>query len=72
MAIGIEIDQEAIQYAQHHSSSTRSQFLTADSMALPFPTTVDVMYETSRHVPDKTDEGETTVLKHKVLLFFMG
>jgi ubiquinone/menaquinone biosynthesis C-methylase UbiE len=55
MAIGIEIDQEAIQYARHNSSSTRVQFLTADSMALPFhDNSVDVVvcnhiYE---HVPD--------------------
>ena len=55
MAIGIEIDQEAIQYAQQHSLSTRVHFLTADSMALPFhDNSVDVIvcnhiYE---HVPD--------------------
>lgn len=36
MPIGIDIDQEAIQYAQHHSLSTRVRFLMADSMALPF------------------------------------
>jgi ubiquinone/menaquinone biosynthesis C-methylase UbiE len=55
MAIGIEIDQEAIQYARNNSSSTRVQFLTADSMALPFhDNSMDVVvcnhiYE---HVPD--------------------
>jgi ubiquinone/menaquinone biosynthesis C-methylase UbiE len=36
MSIGVDIDQEAIQYAQNHSSSNRVQFLIADSMALPF------------------------------------
>jgi 2-polyprenyl-3-methyl-5-hydroxy-6-metoxy-1,4-benzoquinol methylase len=36
MSIGIDIDQEAIQYAQNHSLSTRGKFLVADSMALPF------------------------------------
>jgi len=35
-SIGVDIDQEAIQYAQSHSSSTHVQFLIADSMALPF------------------------------------
>jgi 2-polyprenyl-3-methyl-5-hydroxy-6-metoxy-1,4-benzoquinol methylase len=54
MSIGIDIDQEAIQYAQNHSSSPRVQFLIADSMALPFHNnSVDVIvcnhiYE---HVP---------------------
>lgn len=53
-AIGMEIDQEAIQYAQPHSLSARVQFLIADSMALPFhDSSVDVIvcnhiYE---HVP---------------------
>jgi ubiquinone/menaquinone biosynthesis C-methylase UbiE len=36
MSIGMDIDQEAIEYAQNHSSSPRAQFLIADSMALPF------------------------------------
>ena len=36
MSIGMDIDQEAIQYAQNHSSSPRAQFLIADSMAFPF------------------------------------
>jgi ubiquinone/menaquinone biosynthesis C-methylase UbiE len=36
MSIGMDIDQEAIQYAQDHSLSTRVRFLMADSMALPF------------------------------------
>ncbi|HVP80503.1 MAG TPA: class I SAM-dependent methyltransferase [Thermodesulfobacteriota bacterium] len=54
MSIGMDIDQEAIQYAQDHSASTRVQFLMADSMALPFhDNSVDVIvcnhiYE---HVP---------------------
>ena len=55
MAIGIEIDQEAIQYAQRHSSSTRTKFLTADSMALPFhDNSVDVVVcnHVYEHVPD--------------------
>ena len=36
MAIGIDIDQEAVQYAKDHFSSPRVQYLIADSMALPF------------------------------------
>jgi len=36
MSIGMDIDQEAIQYAQNHPSSPRARFLIADSMVLPF------------------------------------
>jgi ubiquinone/menaquinone biosynthesis C-methylase UbiE len=36
ISIGVDIDHEAIQYAQNHSSSPRTQFLIADTMALPF------------------------------------
>ena len=36
MSIGMDIDQEAIQFAQNYSSSPRVQFIIADSMALPF------------------------------------
>ena len=36
MSIGMDIDGEAVQYAQDHSSSPRVRFLTADSMVLPF------------------------------------
>jgi ubiquinone/menaquinone biosynthesis C-methylase UbiE len=75
VAIGIEIDQEAIQYAQHYSSSTHVQFLTADSMALPFhDNSVDVIvcnhiYE---HVPDADQMmGEIyRVLKEEGFCYF--
>jgi len=75
MAIGIEIDQEAIQYAQQHSLSTRVHFLTADSMALPFhDNSVDVIvcnhiYE---HVPDADQMmGEIyRVLKQEGFCYF--
>jgi len=36
VSIGMDIDPEAIEYAQKHSSSARVQFLIADSMVLPF------------------------------------
>ena len=35
-SIGMDIDQEAVEYAQKHSSSACVQFLMADSMVLPF------------------------------------
>lgn len=55
ISLGMDIDGEAIQYAQNHSSSPRTQFLIADTMALPFrDNSLDVIvcnhiYE---HVPD--------------------
>jgi ubiquinone/menaquinone biosynthesis C-methylase UbiE len=75
MAIGIEIDREAIRYARRHSSSIRLQFLTADSMALPFhDNSVDVIvcnhiYE---HVPDADQMmGEIyRVLKEEGFCYF--
>ena len=54
-AIGIDIDEEALEYAQTHSASTNVFFLKADSMALPLPgRSMDVVvcnhiYE---HVPE--------------------
>lgn len=36
VSIGMDIDQEAIEYAQKHSASACVQFLIADSMVLPF------------------------------------
>jgi ubiquinone/menaquinone biosynthesis C-methylase UbiE len=75
MAIGMEIDQEAIQYARHHSSSTRVQFLAADSMALPFhDNSMDVIlcnhiYE---HVPcaDQMMDEIYRVLKEEGFCYF--
>jgi len=75
MAIGMEIDQEAIQYAQHHSSSARVQFLAADSMALPFQDdSMDVIvcnhiYE---HVPyaDQMMDEVYRVLKEEGFCYF--
>ncbi len=36
MSIGVDIDQEAVEYAQKRSSPAHVQFLIADSMVLPF------------------------------------
>jgi len=36
LAIGIDIDQEAVRYAKEHHSSDRNQFLIADAMRMPF------------------------------------
>ncbi|MBS3905406.1 MAG: class I SAM-dependent methyltransferase [Syntrophaceae bacterium] len=36
MTIGMDIDQEAVNYAKEHHLSSRIQFLTADAMSLPF------------------------------------
>ena len=36
MSVGMDIDQEAVQYAKTRSPSTRAQFLISDAMALPF------------------------------------
>jgi 2-polyprenyl-3-methyl-5-hydroxy-6-metoxy-1,4-benzoquinol methylase len=36
MTIGMDIDQEAVNYAKKHHLSSRIQFLTADAMSLPF------------------------------------
>ena len=53
--IGIDIDQEAIQYARVHHASSRVQFLIGDAMAIPFrEKAIDLVicnhiYE---HVPD--------------------
>ena len=55
LAIGVDIDQEAVQYASLRCSSSRVQFLLGDSMALPFQeNSIDVIvcnhiYE---HVPE--------------------
>lgn len=53
--IGVDIDQEAIQYARVHHASPRVQFLIGDAMAIPFrEKAIDLVicnhiYE---HVPD--------------------
>jgi len=55
VAIGIDIDQEAVQYAKVHSPSLQVQFLMADSMALPFQdNSIDVIVcnHTYEHVPE--------------------
>lgn len=57
MTIGIDIDREAVLYAQKYHSSSKIQFLIADAMSLPFQDeSIDVVicnhiYE---HVPDAT------------------
>jgi len=75
MSIGMDIDQEAIQYAQDQSPSPRVQFLMADSMTLPFhDNSVDVIvcnhiYE---HVPcaDRMMDEIYRVLKEKGFCYF--
>jgi len=75
LAIGIDIDREAVQYAKDHFSSPRTQFLIADSMALPFKEgSIDVIicnhiYE---HVPRARDLMEETyqVLKEDGFCYF--
>jgi 2-polyprenyl-3-methyl-5-hydroxy-6-metoxy-1,4-benzoquinol methylase len=75
MSIGMDIDQEAIQYAQNHSLSPHVQFLIADSMALSFRNnSIDVIvcnhiYE---HVPcaDKMMDEIYRVLKEEGFCYF--
>jgi ubiquinone/menaquinone biosynthesis C-methylase UbiE len=75
IATGMDIDQEAIRYAQNHSSSSRIQFLMADSMALPFhDNSVDVIvcnhiYE---HIPyaDQMMDEIYRVLKEDGFCYF--
>lgn len=55
MAIGIDIDQEAVQYGKDSSPSPRIQFLMADAMALPFKiNSIDaiVCNHVYEHVPE--------------------
>jgi 2-polyprenyl-3-methyl-5-hydroxy-6-metoxy-1,4-benzoquinol methylase len=54
-AIGIDIDQEALQYAKSHSASSHVHFWVSDSMALPFrDNTMEVIVcnQVYEHVPD--------------------
>jgi len=54
-AIGIDINQEALQYARSHSSSSNVHFWVPDSMALPFKdNTMEVIIcnRVYEHVPD--------------------
>lgn len=76
--IGIDIDQEAMQYAHAHASSSRVQFLVGDAMALPLPgSSMDVVicnhiYE---HVPDAKqlmDEIYRVLRKGGVCYFAAG
>lgn len=75
MVIGIDIDQEAVQYAKNHFSSSRVQFLIADSMGLPFSdNSIDVIicnhiYE---HVPEAKQLMEEVyrVLKEDGFCYF--
>jgi len=75
MAIGFDIDQEAVQYAKGHFSSPRVQFLISDSMALPFQdNSMDVIvcnhiYE---HVPqaDQMMDEVYRVLKEEGFCYF--
>jgi ubiquinone/menaquinone biosynthesis C-methylase UbiE len=75
MSIGMDIDQEAIEYAQNHSSSPRAQFLIADSMALPFHNNsmdVIVCNHIYEHVPQAKQMMDEVyrVLKEDGLCYF--
>lgn len=75
MSIGMDIDQEAIEYAQNHSSSPRVQFLIADSMALPFHNNsmdVIVCNHIYEHVPQAKQMMDEVyrVLKEDGLCYF--
>ena len=55
MAIGMDIDQGAVQYGKDSSTSSRVQFLMADAMALPFKiNSIDaiVCNHVYEHVPE--------------------
>ncbi len=75
LSVGTDIDHEAVQFAHDHFSSTRVQFLTADSMALPFrDRSLDVIvcnhiYE---HVPyaDQMMDEIYRVLKEEGFCYF--
>ena len=75
LAIGMDIDQEAVQYAKAHTSPTHAQFLIADSMALPFQNnSIDVIvcnhiYE---HVPcaEQMMDEVYRVLKEEGFCYF--
>jgi ubiquinone/menaquinone biosynthesis C-methylase UbiE len=74
-SIGVDIDQEAVQYARKHSLSPRVHFLAADSMMLPFHNnSIDVIvcnhiYE---HVPyaDRMMDEIYRVLKEEGFCYF--
>ena len=75
MSIGMDIDQEAIEYAQNHSSSPRAQFLIADSMALPLHNNsmdVIVCNHIYEHVPQAKQMMDEVyrVLKEDGLCYF--
>jgi ubiquinone/menaquinone biosynthesis C-methylase UbiE len=75
MSIGMDIDQEAIHYAQDQSPSPRMQFLMADSMALPFhDNSVDVIVcnHVYEHVPcaDRMMDEIYRVLKEEGFCYF--
>jgi len=75
MSIGMDIDQEAIHYAQNHSSSPHAQFLIADSMALSFRNnSIDVIVcnHVYEHVPyaDKMMDEVYRVLKEDGFCYF--
>lgn len=75
IAIGIDIDQEAVQHAKGHSALTRVHFLIADSMALPFPgNSMDVIVcnQVYEHVPQASHMMDEIyrVLKEEGFCYF--
>ena len=75
MSVGIDIDQEAVQFARSHSLSPRVHFLTADSMMLPFHNnSIDVIVcnHVYEHVPsaDRMMDEIYRVLKETGFCYF--
>lgn len=75
MAIGLDIDQEAVQYAGAHSSLPHVQFLIADAMALPFgDNSIDIIIcnHVYEHVPDAEQlmEEICRILKKEGICYF--
>jgi len=73
--LGMDIDQEAIAYAHAHPVSPRVQFLTGDSLALPFrDNTIDLVVcnHVYEHVPDPKQMMEEIyrVLRGNGLCYF--
>jgi ubiquinone/menaquinone biosynthesis C-methylase UbiE len=75
MAIGLDIDQEAVRYAKAHHDSSRVHFLAADAMSLPFEeNSIDIIVcnHVYEHVPEATRLMEEIyrILKKGGLCYF--
>lgn len=67
MAIGLDIDQEAIEFADKHTHSHRVRFMIADSMSLPFQDdSMDVVV--CNHIYEHVPEAHQMMAEiHRVL-----